>query len=99
MIVVAADGIVWSVTCAARSAWAVCRLRASNAVNSEIPNEPPILRERLSRLDALVRNFGASVVKARVCMVMTISPSPSPWTIPLRTTGRGPISMAKPVIR
>ena len=75
------------VTLAAMSAWAICVLRTSCELTSAIPTEPPMLRDRLSKLAALVRSGGASVAKARLCIVTNKRPSPRPWISPLQITG------------
>ena len=57
-----------------------------------------MLRDRLSRLAAVVRRRGASVSNARLCSGTKIRPRPRPWTTPLTITGRDGWSSAKPVI-
>ena len=80
------------------SAWLTWVIRTSCVLTTEMPIEPPMLRDRLSSAAPVVRIRGASVSKASVCRGTKISPRPSPWTTPLTITGRDGWSIAKPVI-
>ena len=80
------------------SACATWVIRTSCVLTTEMPTEPPMLRDRLSSAAPVVRSRGASVSNASVCSGTKIRPSPRPWTTPLTITGRDGWSIAKPVI-
>src|SRR5205085_2210322 len=92
-------GSEYWVMCEARSEWLVCTLCASSTVTAEIPIEPPTLRERFSRLAAVVRNLGFSVPKASVFSGTNRKPSAKPWMMPLVMIGARSICSEKPDIR
>src|SRR5438309_2208597 len=87
-IVGSAVGIVCCVICAAMSACATWVIRTSCVLTTEMPIEPPMLRDRLSKAAPVVRIRGANVSNARLCSGTKIRPRPSPWTTPLMITGR-----------
>ena len=88
------SAVIWAV----RSAWLTCWLRAITETITEMPNDPPILRNSASRLDPSGLSAGLSAEKAMRFIGANTRPRPSPGTKLARMIGRQSMSADQVVI-
>ena len=76
---------------------ATCVIRTSCVLTTEMPIDPPILRDRLSSA-AAVSASAAAASRSQALQRHEDQAEAEPWTTPLMITGRDGWSIAKPVI-